>query len=373
MSQRLEFVRLASADGANIRRLCRQFGVSPTAAYKWIDRFAREGEAGLADRTRRPLTSPARTPDDVEQIVLDLRARHPSWGGRKVHRRLRDLGYRTVPSPSAVTDILHRAGLISPHASATHTPFVRFEQPSPNDLWQMDFKGEFRTGQGLCYPLTVLDDHSRFSLGLQACPNVRTEPTKAALTAVFGRYGLPLRMTMDNGAPWGIVSGQTTHFTALTVWLIRLGIRVSHSRPHHPQTQGKDERFHRSLGEEVIAGRAFSTLADCQRAFDRWRDVYNCQRPHEALGLAVPASRYEPSWRAYPQRLPEITYPATDQVRLVQSRGQIKYHCRPYFVGNAFAGLHVGLRPTARDGVLEVYFCHQRIASLDLTAVASEV
>ena len=373
MSQRFEFVRMASAEGTNIRHLCRQFRVSPTTAYKWMARFRGEGDAGLADHSRRPHRSPARTVQDVEQLVLDLRAAHPSWGGRKLHRRLLDLGHAAVPSPSTITDLLRRHGLISPAASAQRRPFVRFEHPAPNDLWQMDFKGEFATGQGLCYPLTVLDDHSRFSLGLRACPSVRTASTQVELEAIFRRYGLPVRMTRDNGAPWGIVSGHRTHYTHLTVWLLRLGIRVSHSRPHHPQTQGKDERFHRSLGEELTNGGAFPTHADVQRAFDRWREVYNCQRPHEALAMAVPATRYAPSWRAYPEQLPRIEYPSTDEVRKVQSRGQIKYRNRRYFVGNAFEGLPVGLRPTTQDGVLEVYFCHQRVASLDLRAVASEV
>jgi transposase InsO family protein len=371
MSQRLEFVTLASAEGANLRRLCRHFSVSPTTAYKWIARFSRQGAAGLSDHARRPHHSPTRTRAHLEQLVLDLRARHPAWGGRKLRRRLLDLGHAQVPSASTITDVLRRHGLIDPAASARHTPVRRFEHAAPNDLWQMDFKGEFATGQGLCYPLTVLDDHSRFSLGLRACPSVRTASTRTELEAIFRRYGLPVRMTMDNGAPWGIVSGERTHYTRLTVWLLRLGIRVSHSRPHHPQTQGKDERFHRTLGEEVLKRQAFGTRAQCQRAFDAWREVYNCQRPHEALGLGVPAARYVPSWRAFPESLPAIVYPSSDQVRKVQSRGQIKYHTRRYFIGNAFEGLPVGLRPTTQDGVLEVYFCQQRVACLDLRAVGS--
>lgn len=366
MSQRLEFVRMAAAPGANVRRLCRHFGISPTTAYKWIDRFRHHGVAGLADHSRRPLRSPARTEPRVERMVLDLRAQHPAWGGRKLHRRLKDLGQAEVPSPSTITDILHRHGLISAQASSKRGPFTRFEHAAPNDLWQMDFKGEFPTNQGLCYPLTVLDDHSRFSLGLRACENLRMSPTQAQLEGIFRCYGVPVAMTMDNGTPWGMYRHGRCHITALTMWLMRLGIRISHSRPYHPQTQGKDERFHRSLDEELLSRRSFRNLSECQRAFDEWREVYNGQRPHEALGLEVPASRYEPSWQAYPETLPEIVYPRTDQVRIVQKRGQIKHRQRRHFISNVLTGLPVGLRETDEDGVLAVYFCQQRITFLDL-------
>jgi len=365
MSQRQEFVMLASAENANIRQLCRRFGISPTTGYKWLGRYQTDGASGLSDQSRRPHNSPTRTNAKVEQKVVQLRQKHPTWGGRKLRARLKALKEPDIPSSSTITAILHRYQLITPEASQGHKPWQRFEHPHPNDLWQMDFKGDFALEKGRCYPLTVLDDHSRFSLGLVACGDQKTETVHTALTAIFRRYGLPYRMTMDNGAPWAIYRGQQACYTTLTVWLLRLGIGVSHSRPHHPQTQGKDERFHRTLELELLRDHAWRTLDECQPRFDQWRDVYNCERPHEGIGLAVPASRYQASSRPFPEVLPLIEYPSTDIVRKVQESGQIKYQNRKIFVGHGFRGLHIALRPTTTDGVFDVFFCHQQIAKLD--------
>jgi transposase InsO family protein len=366
VSQRQEFVMLASAENANIRQLCRRFGISPTAGYKWLDRYQSDGLAGLKDQSRRPKNSPRRSSDEVEQAVVKLRQKHPTWGGRKLRARLEALQEPEVPSASTITAILHRHQLITPEASQDHKPWRRFEHPHPNDLWQMDFKGDFALEKGRCYPLTVLDDHSRFSLGLVACGDQKTETVHGALTAIFRRYGLPYRMTMDNGAPWAIYRAKRACYTSLTVWLLRLGIGVSHSRPNHPQTQGKDERFHRTLKLELLRDHAWRTLDECQPPFDQWRDVYNCERPHEGIGLAIPVSRYQASSRPFPEILPPIEYPSTDIVRKVQESGQIKYQNRKIFVGHGFRGLHIALRSTTTDGVFDVFFCHQRIAKLDL-------
>ena len=366
MSQRLEFVLLASAEDANIRLLCRRFSISPTTGYKWLRRFREAGSDSLQDASRRPLRSPSRTSPDLEQAVCLLRQQHPAWGGRKLRARLLALGHKLVPSPSTITAILRRNQMIEPIASQQHKPFIRFQHPQPNDLWQMDFKGDFPLRTGRCYPLTVIDDHSRFVLGLIACQNQQASTTQSALEGIFRRYGLPYRMTMDNGAPWGEVRGQDSRWTKLTVWLLRLGIRVSHSRPHHPQTQGKDERFHRTLNLELLRGRAWRTISECQPEFDRWLEVYNCQRPHEALQMEVPAQHYQPSTRAFPKQLPAIEYGADYIVRKVDKRGQISYKCGDYFIGTGFKGLRVGMRATSKDGEMEVYFLHQRIGRIDL-------
>src|ERR1043165_2442643 len=174
-------------------------------------------------------------------------------------------------------------------------------------------KGFIETGQGRCYPLTMLDDHSRFAQILKACTNERTETVKAHLIESFRRFGLPRQMSMDNGNPWGTPWGD--RHTHLTAWLIRLGVRVSHARPLHPQTNGKEERFHRTLKAELLGTRWFSTLDELQREFDRWRGIYKHERPHEAIGLEVPASRYVASPRSYPEQLPPIVYDSTDIVR----------------------------------------------------------
>jgi transposase InsO family protein len=170
VSLRLEFVTLALEDDVNMRALCRQYGISPTTGYKWLDRYLREGITGLENRSRRPHTSPHRTPEEMEQRVLALRDKHPDWGGRKISRRLRNLGVLRTPPPSTITGILRRHGRLDPKESRKHRPWKRFEADQPNELWQMDFKGHFAlSGGGRCHPLTVLDDHSRFCVGLRAC------------------------------------------------------------------------------------------------------------------------------------------------------------------------------------------------------------
>jgi transposase InsO family protein len=366
MSLREEFVMLANREDANTSELCRRFGISRKTAYKWLGRYAQAGTCGLRDRSRKPHTSPARTPAHVEHALLAVRDEHPAWGGRKLKRVLKEQGYEPQPSPSTVTAILRRHHRLNPAESAKHKAWQRFEHDAPNRLWQMDFKGHFATGHGRCQPLTVLDDHSRFALCLQACADQRADTVQARLTEVFRRYGLPERMTMDNGAPWG--SDAAHPYTRLTVWLLRLGIRVSHSRPYHPQTQGKDERFHRTLNVEVLKGQVFRDLNHCQRRFDDWRDIYNLKRPHDALGLSTPASRYRESDRPFPETLPEIEYAPGDVVRKVQHQGRVHYRGRGFTVSKAFHGYPVALRPTATDGCLEVYFCQTRIAHINLNA-----
>lgn len=366
MSARKEFVLLACQEGANIRALCRQFGISPKTGYKLLRRYATEGEAGLADRPKRPKSSPNRTPDAVEASILALRDQHPAWGGRKLGARLKALGHTDMPCPSTITAILRRHDRIDTDSGIRHKPWHRFEHPAPNDLWQMDFKGHVALLNGRCHPLTVLDDHSRYSVCLSACANEQTGTVQAALTAAFRNYGLPWRMTMDNGSPWG--DDRDNPYTPLTVWLLRLGIKVSHSRPYHPQTQGKDERFHRTLKGELLAHETFANLAIAQKRFDAWRDMYNLERPHQALGLQPPVSRYQASPRPFPESLPPIEYAPDDQVRMVQAKGEFSYLGRTWKVGKAFRGYPVALRATPQEGGLDVYFCQYRIAFIDLKA-----
>ena len=364
VSLRQEFVAMVQHGTVKISELCRRFQVSRKTGYKWLARFMAHGTAGLADRSRRPHGSPRRTPVEVEAAVVALRDTHPAWGGRKLRRRLQDVGYRDIPAPSTLTAILHRHGRIEAAESPKHTAFTRFEHEAPNQLWQMDFKGHVPLDRGRCHPLTVLDDHSRFNVLLRACANEQGATVQAALTDTFRRYGLPERMTMDHGAPWG--TDPAHPLTVVTVWLIRLGIRVGHSRPYHPQTQGKDERFHRTLAVECLRAQVLRDLSHCQGHFDRFRQIYNCERPHDALGLAVPASRYAPSPRAFPAVLPPIEYGPGDAVRKVQGKGEIHYGGRIFRLSTALHGYPVAVRPTTIDGRLAVYFCHHRVAEFDL-------
>jgi len=365
MSQRREFVHLAMTKEIKMRSLCQRFDISTKTGYKWLHRYEEEGEEGLQDRSRRPHTSPNRTPPSKEQEVLRVRHTHPAWGGRKIQRLLKDRGQKSVPCPSTITAILHRHGCIDPAESSKHTPWQRFEAPAPNLMWQMDFMGHFLLQNNRrCHPLTVEDDHSRYALGLFACPGETREIVQPRLISLFRTYGLPHRILCDNGQPWG--TREEYRYTKLSVWLIRLGITVSHSRVCHPQTLGKDERLHRTLQVEVIGTKSFADWDASQRHFDKWRMVYNFERPHEALGLATPASRYQPSSREFPDPLPPIEYNSRDIVRKVQGKGEISFHGCVFKVGRAFTGYPVALRPTLTDGLFDVYFCHQKIYTINM-------
>jgi transposase InsO family protein len=362
--QREEFVRLALVPGANVSELCRRFRISRGNAYKWLARYRAEGRAGLADRSCRPQHSPGQTPQPIEAEVLRIRAgSNNAWGARKIARVMRNRA-PPVPALSTITEILRRHGKLAARQHEHPGPYQCFERADPNELWQMDFKGHFPLVQGRCHPLTVLDDHSRYSLTVSACSNEQDTTVRAQLVPIFRRYGLPLAMLMDNGPPWGDTADQP--HTAFSVWLMRLGVRVIHGRPFHPQTQGKDERFHRTLKAEVLNGRTFRDLADCQRAFDRWRHVYNHERPHQALALARPAERYRASPRPFPDTLAPIEYGSDDIVRKVDSSGHITLKRRVLYIGRALRGQPVALRPTNEDAVFSVHFCTHRIGTLDL-------
>jgi len=363
MSLRQEFLALAQNEGVNFSELCRRFGISRKTGYKWRRRYREKGVTGLADRSRRPQHSPRRSPPAIEEKVLAVRDEY-GWGARKIKSCLERAGEGPL-AKSTVHAILLRHKLVTHSLKETVGSYRRFEKERPNQLWQMDFKGYFHLGtQEQCHPLTVLDDHSRYSLCLEACRNEQTATVQQRLTAIFRRYGLPERMLMDNGPPWG--SCLLHQFTPLTVWLLRLGIAVSHGRPYHPQTQGKDERFHRSLKAEVLAQRVFPDFECVQRRFDDWRHCYNHVRPHEALDMQVPASRYQPSPRSFPEQLSPVEYGTTDRIRKVEVNGKITFRRHRYHVGRAFAGYRVALRPSLADGVYDVYFATHLIAQLDL-------
>lgn len=360
MEQRREFVRLALQEGANRRELCRRFGIHPDTGYKWLARW-QAGKRELGDRSRRPATSPARSSADLEAQVLAVREAHPAWGARKIVRCLERAGTQP-PAASTVHEILRRHGRIVP-ARGGAPATQRFEQPGANLLWQMDFKGWITLADGTrCHPLTIIDDHSRYVPCLKACADQQGETVKAHLTQTFSRYGLPDAVFVDNGSPWG------EGWTRLGVWLLKLGVRVLHSRPYHPQSRGKNERFHRTLVAEVLALRRFADLPDVQRAFDRWREVYNFERPHEALGQDVPVSRYRPSPRAMPEHLPAADYDAQEIVRTVSStKAYVAFKGRFWKVPKAFRGERLAIRPIDRDGRYGVFYAAHQVASIDLT------
>ena len=366
MSLKAEFVRLAMVEGANMSELCNRFGVSRGCGYKWLGRFRRHSDKGLAEHSRRPHSSPSQTKGKIEAAVLAVRSEHPAWGGRKIAAVLKRSGL-AAPAPSTITAILRRHGCPIGRFGGGQENFIRFEHPHPNDLWQMDFKGHVAMRQGRLHPLTVLDDHSRYAIAVEACADETGNTVKTRLQTAFRRYGLPWRMAVDNGPPWGDTAGGP--FTPLTVWLIECDILVSHSRPYHPQTLGKDERFHRSLNAEALSGPHFESLDQAQQALERWRHIYNTRRPHEAIDLQVPADRYRLSPRPYSEQVQPFEYATDDQLRIVQKHGWVSFKSRLLRASRAFIGKTVAFRPTAKDGVYDLFFRHQLIKTIDLNAL----
>jgi transposase InsO family protein len=367
MAVKIEFVRDALLEGANISALCRREGIGRTLAYKLMKRFAESGEAGLAEHSRKPHSSPRRSAMAVEAEVAAVRKAHPAWGGRKIAKVLENRGL-CAPAPSTVTGILRRSGFELGQFGGGAKPHIRFEHEAPNDLWQMDFKGHVPMADGArLHPLTVLDDHSRFSIVLSACGREDGETVKIPLIAAFRRFGLPRRMATDNGPPWGDRGNQP--FTRFGVWLIEQGIFISHSRPLHPQTLGKDERFHRSLKAEAMQ-QTYDSLAAAQAGLDAWRSVYNDERPHEAIGYAVPAQRYHASSRQFHDTPEPWFYGQDDIVRRVQKKGEANLFAHTLKISKAFYGKDIAFRPVqdGRDGVCDAYFRHQKIKTIDLTA-----
>ena len=365
VSLRMEFVRLASGEDANIAQLCGRFGIARKTGYKWLKRWDEQGDDGLVDQSRRPRRSPGKTTEAVEQEVLKVRQSHPTWGGRKIHKVLKRGGMCSPPSPSTITSILHRHGCISQEQSSKHQAYGSFERCSPNDLWQVDFKGEFPLSGGRnCYPLTILDDHSRYSLGIAACGNQRRRTVQQQFRRVFGRYGIPRAIYVDNGNPWG-TKDQGFRHTRFTAWLLRHDVKVIHGRPYYPQGRGKLERFHRTLKLELLQGRQFTSLGEAQTHFDAWREIYNQERPHESLEMEVPMSRYRASERCFKEETSAYEYSDRFQVRRTGRYGQFGFGGHTYRVSEAFCHESIGLSPTKNDGIWDVYFCRFRIGELN--------
>jgi transposase InsO family protein len=365
MEERREFVRQALLEGVNRRELCQAFEISAQTGYKWLRRW-QAGDEQLAERSRRPHESPTRSSAELEAQVLAARDAYPAWGARKLRRWLEDRGV-VVPSASTVHAILRRHGRIAPVGPSTDRAQLRFERPAPNDLWQMDFKGWFLLAGGeRCHPLTIVDDHSRFAACLKACADQKSQTVQDQLAASFRCYGLPEAIFVDNGSPWGDASGE--HWTRLGVWLLKLGVDLIYARPHHPQSRGKNERFHRSLKAEVLAQRRFHSFKELQRAFDAWRDLYNYERPHEALDLATPSSRWRRSSRSMPKQPPAVEYDEGEVVRVVSStKAYISFKGRLHRVPQAFRGERVVIRQLSQDGRYGVFFASRQIATIDLT------
>ena len=361
MSMREEFASSALQGEKSMSALCREYGISRRTGYKWLER-AKNGQA-LSNQSRAPKQVANKTHNAVEELILQARDEHPAWGPRKLERYLQNKGYTDLPCKSTIGNILHRNERIEPEASEAHKPMRRFERPFPNDLWQMDYKGDFGMLNGeRCYPLTMLDDHSRFSLCLKAGSGIAYQGFKPEIVRVFEEYGLPRSILCDNGKPWGDSHGGLTMFD---VWMMQLDILPIHIRPKHPQTQGKEERFHGTLKRELLKRNVIKDLADAQALFDPWRDEYNNERPHEALGMDVPAKRYRESKRKYSEQLTEPEYETGARIRKVDYKGYITINECRYYLTEALTGKYLLLRNEDEE-LISLHYGAYQVAKIDL-------
>lgn len=366
MEQKIEFVKLALHNEISFSSLCKRYNISRKTGYKWLGRYKKDAFKGLHAHSRRPLSSPSKTPEDVEVLIIQSREKYKAWGAEKIKCYLEETTKRDdIPSIKTISRILKRKGYITEEESLKHQAFKRFEHEAPNDLWQADFKGYIMIKDKQCHPLTVLDDHSRYSIKLKACSNQTMETVKTGFIECFRQYGLPSRMNFDNGSPWG---NSQSRYTQLTLWLIRIGIRVSFSRPYHPQTNGKNERFHRTLKLELLQFHTFEKFIQAQKYFDEWRECYNHIRPHKALELKPPISRYRPSVKEYKETLEAVEYDESFIVRQVRGNGCICYKQKDYYIGKYLIGENVGMRPKEEEGKYDIYYCAQKLNELDLKA-----
>lgn len=360
---REEFVKRVLLNKETKSSLCQEYGISRPTGDKWIRRYL-SGEP-LTDRSRAPFKTVNKTPSNVEKLILDYRESHPVIGAVKIRRILQNKGYENIPSSSTVNAILKRNGCISPEASKAATPNKRFVKEFPNDMWQADFKGNFLLGnQCRCYPLNVIDDHSRMCLCSRALSSEGYETVLPVFLNLFEEYGLPFSLLCDNGNPWG-----TSHkggFTSFEVYLMELGVLVLHGRVFHPQTQGKEESFNRSMTKELINLHKFDDLNDAQMYFNEYRNFYNNERPHHSLDLDVPSQHYYKSNRKMPKKIYDWDYSNEYKPRKVSSKGYLYWAGTHYFFSEGFADKTVAVKESSIPGFVNVYFRQFKVARINI-------
>ena len=357
MDQKTQFLSEYLRDSLSFAELCRRYAISRKTGYKWIERYETEGGAGLLDRSRRPNAHPRQTPAAIRAALIRARRLHPTWGAKKLLKVLRradpDVSW---PSRWTVSDLLAREGLVRQRVrrrKPSHPGKPTTVASAPNQLWCADYKGHFKTLDGkYCYPLTVTDAYSRYLIGCLALASTESAPTQAAFRQWFRRYGLPDVIKSDNGTPFA--STALGRVSTLSAWWIRLGIRPELIVPGKPQQNGQHERMHRTLKAEATRPPAAS-LADQQRVFDAFRREFNTVRPHEAIDLETPASRYRTSSRRLPRAPAPLVYPAHFETRLVSTNGGIRWNSSWVAVSTTCAGEHVGLE-AVDDAIWDVYF-----------------
>ncbi len=357
--QRKEFAE-AALSCSNFSALCREFGIDRHTGYKWKERY--QSQQPLTDRSRRPHTTPSRTSEAVELLVLAVRADNPGWGARTIHRVLTNQGHTNLPCVKTVNNILNRYGCISPEESLKRQPFVRFEKDQCNKLWQTDFKGEFQMRDNqYCFPLTILDDHSRFSIKI--APRLSTANVVIpAFTEAFREYGMPESVLSDNGAQF---AGFKKGYTQFERWLMDLDILPIHGRIKHPQTQGKIERFHRTMKQELLNHTEIANIEDAVNKFAVWRDKYNAIRPHEALGMRSPSEVYTPSQRQYTENIPKYEYGGQYHVIKVNSWGYVRFDKWQVYLSETMIDQHIEFRPSPDGETFIACYRNFKIAEFD--------
>lgn len=346
---RIEFMNRVLR-GERVTDLCREYGISRKTGDKFKQRFKRLGLAGLADQRRAPKVIPHRTPPELVEIIAAERRAHPSWGAKKLKQVLEERLDRKLPAASSIGDILARNGLVQPRRGRPRhksKPTALREATAPNDVWCIDYKGQFRLGdRSYCYPLTITDQCSRYILGCEGMAAISDESAREVCEELFRANGLPIAMRSDNGAPFA--SGGLAGLTKLSVYWMRLGVICERTRPGHPQDNGRHERMHRTLKFETARPPRYNLLQQQER-FDEFVDEFNHERPHEALDMKRPAHVFERSPRSYPSPLLEPTYPAHDDVIRINRDGYVYFRRRQFYFAAALAGQHLGVREE-RDG-----------------------
>jgi putative transposase len=366
MKERARFVAECERGHYSMTELCRRFGISRKTGYKVLARWEAEGLEGLEDRSRAPHCCPHRIEPLVARAIVEARRKHPSWGPRKLLAWLEDRRPElALPAASTAGDLLGRRGLVRKRRRRRrwqHPGAPELATTAPNDVWTADFKGHFRTKDGVyCYPLTIADQHTRYLLRCQALGSVRTVEAKPVFRRLFAEAGLPRAIRSDNGAPFA--STGIHGLCELNVWWMRLGIAHQRIRPASPQENGAHERMHRTLKQETTLPPA-SSLRSQQSRFDRFREEYNHERPHEAQRDRPPANAWRRSPREYPKKIQPPEYPGHHLVRLVSNAGTFRFNVRQIFLSNALAQEYVGLEETD-DGIWGIYFYDVRLGTLD--------
>lgn len=366
MDERVQFISDYRRQLFTMTELCERYGVSRKTGYALIERYERDGVAGLVPRASRPHHSPHATASAIVDAIVAMRKQHPTWGGKKILAKLRDRQPRwALPAVSTANDILKRHDLVVPRRRRRpvgHPGYQPRHATAPNEIWTTDFKGQFRTGDARwCYPLTIVDGFSRYVIACRGMLAPTTRDAVAVFRRAFRTYGMPAVIRSDNGEPFAASS--LARLSRLAVWWIRLGITPELIDPASPQQNGAHERMHRTLKSETTRPPA-AHLAGQQRRFTRFRTLYNEERPHEALGQQPPARLYRPSRQAFPEQLPPLEYPGHFEVRRVSSCGAISWNSRVISISTVLTRQTIGFEPID-DGLWDVHFGPVRLGRFD--------